>query len=101
MTDLSSDVTAVARAHYLRNLQWHVSRIVPGYLAHANTIHKYRFWWLNFLNVFCNVGIGGHKMFCIQVEYLLTEWVRLYHQPISSRDSEKLYAAYLGKVQVS
>ena len=30
------------------------------------------------------------------MEYLLTEWVRLYHQP--TRDSEKLYAAYLGKV---
>ena len=36
--------------------------------------------------------------FYVKVEYLLTEWVRLFHQPISSRDSEKLYAAYLGKV---
>ena len=33
-----------------------------------------------------------------QVEYLLSEWVRHFHQPGLLREGDKIYAAYVARV---
>ena len=35
-----------------------------------------------------------------QVEYLLSEWVRRFHQPGLLREGDKIYAAYVARVSV-
>ena len=35
-----------------------------------------------------------------QVEYLLSEWVRHFHQPGLLREGDKIYAAYVARVSV-
>lgn len=40
-----------------------------------------------------------HSLSC-QVEYLLSEWVRHFHQPGLMRDGDKIYAAYVARVSI-
>lgn len=36
----------------------------------------------------------------IKVEYMLSEWVRYYHQPGMFKEGDKIYAAYVARVTV-
>ena len=38
---------------------------------------------------------------CEKVEYLLSEWVRHFHQPGLLREGDKVYAAYVARVSLS
>ena len=37
--------------------------------------------------------------FIFQVEYLLREWVRLYHQPAAGKESEKAFSSFVAMVR--
>jgi len=44
------------------------------------------------------MGVGGFYGEPVQVEYLLSEWVRRFHQPGMLREGDKIYAAYVARV---
>ena len=50
----------------------------------------------------CNALDKFHSLylFAIKVEYLLSEWVRHFHQPGLMRDGDKVYAAYVARVSI-
>ena len=47
----------------------------------------------------CTIVENILNIFLLQVEFLLREWVRLYHQPAAGKESEKAFSTFVAMVR--